>query len=57
MGKKDLLRSEDGKCPHCDSDFVLKTDKKEKVDDPSCEAEVVIWKCYRCNKRFYCVTP
>ena len=55
MGKKGLLKSVDGKCPHCNSDFVLKTDKKKHVEDPACEAEVVIWKCYRCNQEFYCL--
>jgi len=57
MGKKELLKSEDGKCPHCESDFVLKTGTKEKVADPSGKAEVVIWKCYRCNRKFYCAMP
>lgn len=54
MGKKNPLKSNDGKCPHCKSDFVLKTDRKDRVAEAGSEAEVVIWKCYRCNKEFYC---
>ncbi len=54
MAKKEILKSEDGKCPKCRSDFVLKTGKKDTVQSESYAVEVVVWKCYQCNREFYC---
>jgi RNase P subunit RPR2 len=54
MLKKEILKSEDGACPKCRSQFVLKTDKKSTVRGESCDVEVVVWKCYQCNREFYC---
>jgi len=54
MAIKELLKSVDGRCPKCRSDFVLKTEKKSTVQSESCDVEVVVWKCYQCNREFYC---
>jgi DNA-directed RNA polymerase subunit RPC12/RpoP len=51
-----MAESLDGKCPYCRSDYVVKTgsfgdhisqDKMENEGD-------ITYKCYTCNKEFYC---
>jgi len=54
MTEKELLKSDDGICPKCKSYFVRKTDKKSTVQGESCDVEVVVWRCYHCNREFYC---
>lgn len=54
MKKYEILLSKDGNCPYCGSDFVIKSgvvSSKQNVEVPE---GMVIWKCYRCNKDFFC---
>jgi DNA-directed RNA polymerase subunit RPC12/RpoP len=59
MAFKRMAESKDGKCPHCASTFVVKTSglgddiDKDKMDG---EKEIT-YKCYTCNKDFYCIVP
>jgi DNA-directed RNA polymerase subunit RPC12/RpoP len=58
MGQKKRLRSDDGNCPYCRSDFVIKSGgigvKPCEIDEePGCK--VFLYKCYKCNKEFYCL--
>ncbi len=57
MKIRTIAESKDGKCPYCRSNYVVKTgglgdsasqDKNE--DDGS-----TTYKCYTCNKEFYCI--
>jgi hypothetical protein len=51
-----MTESKDGKCPFCSSDYVVKTCSfgddisGEKQD----EEQVITFKCYTCNKEFFC---
>jgi len=57
MKKYKMIESKDGKCPYCESDYVMKTvaagNKAEPPDPP--KEGCVFYKCYRCNKDFYCI--
>jgi len=51
-----MTESKDGKCPICGSDYVVKTcvfEDDVSGDKPG-EAQVVTYKCYTCNKEFFC---
>jgi ssDNA-binding Zn-finger/Zn-ribbon topoisomerase 1 len=56
MKQKEPLFSKDGKCPHCQSTFVMKTGGfgAEACSLPgSPDIKVLLYKCYTCNKEFY----
>ena len=56
MKKKQLKLSEDGKCPYCLSDYVVKTsvfENSETSEKPH-QNKKITYKCYICNKVFYC---
>jgi transposase-like protein len=58
MKQKKLHLSEDGNCPHCRSAFVVKTGGLGAKACPlpdSPDIQVFRYKCYTCNKEFYCV--
>ncbi|MFA9453896.1 MAG: hypothetical protein ACERK6_08265 [Candidatus Aminicenantaceae bacterium] len=56
MKKQKMEKSMDGKCPYCGSDYVVKTCafgddiSQDKMD----EERSITYKCYTCNKDFYC---
>jgi DNA-directed RNA polymerase subunit RPC12/RpoP len=58
MKEKKLLLADDNKCPHCKSEFVVKTEGIGAEAFPlpeSPDIKVFLYKCYTCNKEFYCV--
>lgn len=58
MKGKKLLLSNDGKFPHCKSEFVFKTGGIGAETCPlpeSPDIKVFLYKCYTCNREFYCV--
>jgi transposase-like protein len=51
-----MTESADGKCPFCASDYVVKTctfDDDTSAEKPG-QPRIVTYKCYTCNKEFYC---
>jgi ribosomal protein L37AE/L43A len=54
MKKYEIKTSDDGNCPYCGSDYVMKTTDFSPGPDAELPAKVIVWKCYRCNKVFYC---
>ncbi len=51
-----MEESRDGKCPYCGSDYVVKTYAfGDDVSGNQLEgARVITYKCYTCNKDFFC---
>jgi uncharacterized protein with PIN domain len=57
MKKYKKLKSKDGNCPYCSSDFVMKMSEASSSvasSEEEYEDGLVFWKCYRCNKEFFC---
>jgi len=56
MKKYDVKKSEDGDCPYCHSNFVVKRSKLGSAPSSTTvapEPNMKVWKCYRCNKDFF----
>lgn len=54
MKRYEIQTSDDGNCPYCGSDYVMKTSDFSPVPEAELPEKVIVWKCYRCNKVFYC---
>jgi hypothetical protein len=56
---KKRMESKDGKCPHCASTYVVKTSLfgSDRDSGDSEGKKETIFKCYTCNKEFYCILP
>ena len=58
MRQKKRLKSDDGNCPHCRSDYVIKTGgigAEACLIPESPDCKVFLYKCYQCNKEYYCL--
>lgn len=54
MKKYEIQTSDDGNCPYCGSDYVMKASDFSPGSEAKLPENVIVWKCYRCNKVFYC---
>ena len=58
MKKYEILESKDGRCPYCQSEFIMQVsgDEEAKILDRLPAGDYRIFKCYTCNKYFYKVS-